>query len=213
MNSPVASTAPAHSLFGGSVAARVLGCPASVRLIANVPANLRKPSSSYADRGVALHAAMSLLIENECSLDDLVGKTIENYTFTADDVENALRPAYAYVDALLNTPGAEYYLEQRVEFPAVTDTFGTCDLIVRVNNVIHVIDFKFGSGVRVLALYPDGDTDIINSQVLFYAAAARHSFPEFFAGVENIVLTILQPVSIEVDAEMVFERRGGARRA
>ena len=39
--------------------------------------------------------------------------------------------------------------------------------------------------------------------VLFYAAAARHSFPEFFAGVEDIVLTILQPVTIEVDAEMV----------
>ena len=38
---------------------------------------------------------------------------------------------------------------------------------------------------------------------LFYAAAARHSFPEFFAGVEDIVLTILQPVSIELDAEMV----------
>jgi hypothetical protein len=38
---------------------------------------------------------------------------------------------------------------------------------------------------------------------LFYAAAARHSLREFFAGVENIVLTILQPVSIDVDAEMV----------
>ena len=39
--------------------------------------------------------------------------------------------------------------------------------------------------------------------LLFYAAAARHSHPEFFAGVENIVLTILQPQSIEPDADMV----------
>jgi hypothetical protein len=38
---------------------------------------------------------------------------------------------------------------------------------------------------------------------LFYAAAARHSHPEFFAGVETIVLTIVQPMSIETDAEMV----------
>jgi hypothetical protein len=38
---------------------------------------------------------------------------------------------------------------------------------------------------------------------MFYATAARHSLPEFFAGVENIVLTVLQPVSIEPDAEMV----------
>ena len=107
------------------------------------------------------------------------------------------------MDALLNTPGAEYYLEQRVEFPTVAGAFGTADLIVRIGNVIHVVDFKFGSGVRVLALYPDGDEDVINAQLLFYAAAARHSFPEFFAGVEDIVLTILQPMSIELDAEMV----------
>ena len=77
----------------------------------------------------------------------------------------------------------------------------TC--IVRIGNTIYVIDFKFGAGVRVLALYPDGDEDVINAQLLFYAAAARHSLPEFFAGVDNIVLTILQPLSIEPDAEMV----------
>ena len=47
--------------------------------------------------------------------------------------------------------------------------------------------------MRVLALYPDGDEDVINAQLLFYAAAARHSLPEFFAGVDNIVLTIVQP--------------------
>ena len=146
---------------------------------------------------------MALLIESECSFDDLVGATIDNYTLTRDDVEDALRPAYAYVDALLDAPGAEYYLEQRVEFPTVAGAFGTADLIVRIGNIIHVVDFKFGSGVRVLALYPDGDEDVINAQLLFYAAAARHSFPEFFAGVEDIVLTILQPMSIELDAEMV----------
>ena len=57
--------------------------------------------------------------------------------------------------------------------------------------------------MRVLALYPDGDEDVINAQLLFYAAAARHSLSEFFAGVDNIVLTIVQPMSIEPDAEMV----------
>ena len=160
-------------------------------------------SPLYADRGTACHAAMALLIENKCSFDDLVGATIDDYTFTRDDIENALRPACAYVDALLDAPGAAYYLEQRVKFPTIAGAFGTADLVARVGNVIHVVDFKFGSGVRVLALYPDGDEDIINAQLLFYAAAARHSFPEFFAGVEDIVLTILQPMSIALDAEMI----------
>ena len=54
--------APTHSVFGGSVAARVLRCPASVHLVAKVPEHLRK-SSAYADRGTACHTAMSRLIE------------------------------------------------------------------------------------------------------------------------------------------------------
>ena len=83
---------PVHSPFGGSVAARVLRCPASVRLVEKVPAHLRKVSA-YAERGTALHTAMALLIDNACSLDGLVGESISGYTITRDDVENALRPA------------------------------------------------------------------------------------------------------------------------
>jgi Protein of unknown function (DUF2800) len=192
----------AHSRFGGSVAPRILRCPASVRLLEKVPAHLRK-SSAYAHRGTALHAAMALLIENECSLDDLIGKAINNYTLTDGDIENALRPAYAYVDKLLDQPGAHYFLEQRVAFPTIADAFGTADLIIRIGDTIHLVDFKFGSGVRVLALYPVGEDDVLNAQLMFYAAAARHTFPQFFAGVHNIILTILQPVSIDIDAEMV----------
>ena len=202
MNSPVMDIAPAHSPFGGSSAPRILKCPASVRLIAGVPAHLRK-TSVYAQRGSSLHAAMSLLIERQVSLEELVGKTLEGYTFTADDVENSQRPALAYVDELLDTPGAEYFIEQRVRFPGIADTFGTCDLLIRIGNIIYVIDFKFGAGVRVLALYPEGDDDVVNAQLAFYATAARYSLPNFFAGVEDIVLTILQPVSIDLDAPMV----------
>ena len=203
MNAPFE---PAHSVFGGSVAARVLRCPASVDLTQKVPAYLRK-TSAYADRGTALHAAITLLLDDNelLSFDSLVGRTIGSYTLTDDDIECALRPVFAYVDALLTSPGAEFYLECRVVFPYIANTFGTADLIVRIGRTIHVIDLKFGVGVRVLALTPDGDgdEDIINTQLLFYAAAARHSLPEFFAGVESVVLTILQPVSIEPDAEMV----------
>src|SRR5262249_19450015 len=133
----------------------------------------------------------------------LAGKTFGSYTITPNDVANALAPVYAYVETLLDTPGAEYYLEQRVVFPTIPDTWGTVDLFVRIGRTIHVIDFKFGVGVRVLALSPDGDEDVLNAQLMFYAAAARHSLREFFVGVENIVLTILQPVSIDVDAEMI----------
>jgi hypothetical protein len=181
-----------------------LRCPASVDLARKVPAYLRKPSA-YADRGTALHAAITLLLaeDTHARVESLAGKTFGDYTIASDDVETALRPTYGYVETLLDTPGAEYFLERRVIFPTVADTFGTVDLLIRSGRTLHVVDFKFGVGVRVLALSPDGDEDVINAQLLFYAAAARHSLPDFFAGVERIVLTILQPVSIDVDAEMV----------
>ena len=89
-------------------------------------------ASAYAERGTALHAAMALLIERERSLDSLVGETIDDYTITRDDVENALRPAVAYVDTLLDAPGAEYYLEHRIVFPTIAGAFGTADLLVRI---------------------------------------------------------------------------------
>jgi hypothetical protein len=195
---------PAHSIFGGSVAARVLNCTASVNLVEKMPAYLHR-SSAYADRGTACHAAITLLLAEDAhsSVEKLAGKTFGDYTITSDDVATALRPTYAHVETLLDTPGAEYFLERRVVFPTIPDTWGTVDLLVRNGRTIHVVDFKFGVGVRVRALSPDGDEDVINAQLLFYTAAARHSLPEFFAGVENIVLTILQPVSVDIDAEMV----------
>ena len=200
MNAPQ----PAHSPFGGSVATRVLRCPASVGLVSKVPAELGKPSI-YADRGSALHTATALLIENQITLDALIGRTLGAYTISRDDVENSLRPVLAYVERLLDAPGAEYYLEKRVTFPTIAGAFGTADLIIRTGSTIYVIDFKFGSGVRVLALYPDSDGDLLNAQLTFYCAAARHSLPEFFVGVEAIHLVIVQPTSIEEDAEVVSE--------
>ena len=119
----------------------------------------------------------------------------------------ARMPAVAILGkTLLDAPGAEYYLEQRVVFPTIPDTWGTVDLLVRIDRTMHVIDFKFGVGVRVLALNPADDdpaVDIVNSQLLFYACAARHSLRKFFVGVESIVLAIAQPQSIDIDAEMV----------
>src|SRR5262245_35429425 len=199
----VENVEPAHSPFGGSAAMRVLRCRASVGLIEKVPAYLRKVST-YAERGTALHVAMALLLgDDPPALESLVGQTFNGYALTSDDVETALRPAYAYAAALIDTPGAAYYLEHRVKFPSIDGAFGTCDLLVRIGSTVHVVDFKFGAGVRVLALYPDGDDDVINAQLQYYAAAARYSLPEFFAGVENIVLTIVQPVTTESDAEMI----------
>jgi hypothetical protein len=146
---------PAHSRFGGSVATRVLRCPASVGLVEKVPAYLRKVSA-YAERGTACHTAMALLIENARTLEGLVDEIIGGYRITADDVENALRPAYAYVDALLDAPGAEFYLEERVVFPTIPGAFGTVDIIFRICARLYR---RLQFGRRAAALYPDARGD------------------------------------------------------
>jgi hypothetical protein len=196
----------AHSPFGGSVAARVLRCPASVDLTQKVPAYLRRVSA-YAARGTALHAALVRLLDDDAPApESFAGKEFGSYVVTSDDIATALRPVLDFVNKLLDAPGATFYLERRVVFPTIPNTFGTVDLLVRIGRTIYVIDFKFGSGVLVRALTPADDdpaVDVLNSQLMFYGAAARHSLPEFFAEVEDIVLTILQPVSVDIDAEMV----------
>jgi hypothetical protein len=193
----------AHSPFGGSVAGRILRCPASVGLVAKVPAHLRRVST-YADRGSACHAAIARLLDGH-SFASVVGTTFNGYALTLDDVDYSVRPVFAYVDKLL-TPGVDYYVECHLVFPGITNTFGTVDLLARSGNTVYIVDYKFGSGVRVAALSPaddDPEVDIINSQLLFYACSARHSLPDFFAGVERIILVIAQPQSIEPEAEMV----------
>jgi Protein of unknown function (DUF2800) len=195
---------PAHSRFGGSVAARVLNCPASVCLIEKVPAHLRKPPSAYATRGTALHIAAAMVIERICTLEETIGKVLNDYTITRDDVENYLRPVIAYVDTLLDQLG-EYYLEVRVRFPGAADAFGTCDLLVRIGTTVYVLDFKFGCGLRVLALTPDGDEDIVNSQLMFYLTAALHTVPDFFNGATRFVIVILQPQTVDPESELASE--------
>ena len=192
---------PAHSPFGGSVTGTGFALPGvgrsrlqSTREFASI-IQLRQPRHST--------PCSNDSAPRRTTLESLAGKTIDSYTITSDDVETALRPVLAYVETLLDHPKAEYFLEHRVVFPAIAGAFGTCDLIVRIGSTIHVVDFKFGSGVRVFAIYPDGDVDVINAQLLFYAAAGRYSLPEFFTCVDNIILTILQPVSIDSDADMV----------
>jgi hypothetical protein len=143
---------PAHSPFGGSVAERIIRCPRSVTLVERVPTHLRK-TSVYADRGSACHLAVTRLLDGE-SFADVIGTTFNGYVLNSDDVELSVRPVFTYLDALLDTPGAEYYVEYRVTFPGITGAFGTVDLIVRIGDTVYVIDYKFGSGVRVLALYP-----------------------------------------------------------
>jgi hypothetical protein len=84
-------------------------------------------------------------------------------------------------------------VEKSVKFPGIPGAFGTCDLILsNQTHVLHV-DWKFGQGIPVKAIYPDPAGDIVNPQILFYITAAMSSARHFYKGRKQLVGAIIQP--------------------
>ena len=136
--------APAHSPFGGSVAARVLRLP---RLRPPRRASAGASAQDVRLRGARHGAAMQRW--SFCSTRANISKassarrstTTRSRATTSKPRCGRLSPTWMRS----STPGAEFYLERRVVFPTIAGAFGTVDLIVRIGGTVHVIDFKFGS--------------------------------------------------------------------
>ena len=192
-----------HSaVAGGSSAARLVNCPGSTAMLARLPTVVDR-DSSYAIEGTALHTVTERLITGKVNLTKLSSATLSVDThagpiaITPDLVHDALEPAMKYwLD--FKSKVDKWWLETEVTFPGIEGAFGTADLIGRAEkaNVTYVTDWKFGAGEGVQAVYPDPDDpnyEIINEQLMFYAAAAKHTLPALFPPGCRIVLTIVQP--------------------
>lgn len=177
----------AHSsLVGGSTADRRINCPGSYQMEAKLPATVKNESSSYADEGTSLHAALQhILVNNITDLDEVRGMEFEGYVMTTELMEQAVIPCVDFFDALCDESIEEgeldFMVEQRCQMPGIPDAFGTSDLIGRTNKRSVIVDWKFGVGVPVKAAYEDDDGVMRpNAQLMFYARAAMHSFPDMF---------------------------------
>jgi hypothetical protein len=169
-----------HSkIVGGSTAKRVINCPGSVALVAEMPP---QPSSSYADEGTLLH--------NEIS--EFLGTL--DYRFTCDQelIEDKLMPALALLDEVDPDKTMEYEVETRVGFgDLLPGVFGSTDLMGRIGSKAIILDWKFGAGVPVPAEE--------NEQLMFYAAAAMRTPAAqwVFDGATEVELVIIQPPVIK----------------
>ena len=165
-----------HSkIVGGSTAKRVIDCPGSVALVAQMPP---QPSSKDAEQGTALHDAIS----------DFLGTDGGSFSVSPDLIEDKLLPALALLDEVDPDKTMHYEVETRVGFgDLLPGVFGSADLLGRIGNKAIVLDWKFGSGVVVPAEE--------NEQLMFYAAAAMRT-PEahwVFDGATEVELIIIQP--------------------
>ena len=179
-----------HSkIVGGSTAKRVINCPGSVKLAAEMPP---KPSSSFADEGTLLHDVIAAMLTLDYPADVFIGKTYGSAVLTQDLIDDKIVPALQRLAEVDPDKQMEFEVEAYVGFGEfIPGVFGSADIIGRRGNTAIIRDWKFGNGVLVEAEE--------NEQLMFYAAAAMRT-PEtawIFEGTTEVELIIIQPPGIK----------------
>lgn len=169
----------AHAKLSASGSHRWVHCPGSVK----AEESIADRSSSAADEGTAAHELAELVLTHGGACHDWIGKRlIESNAYTVD--QEMADYVQQYVDYVKSHSGQHEY-EQRVDFSEwVPGGFGTADALVLDDNVLRVIDLKYGKGVQVDAFE--------NTQGLLYALGALSDY-EYIAEIEKVVICIVQP--------------------
>ena len=173
------------SIVGGSTAKRVINCPGSVALVAQMPP---KPSSVYADTGTLLHNVIADVLDGKATPQDFLGAVHADVTLDQDLIDNKLLPALAALNEIDPDKIMEYQTEVVVGFgDLLPGVFGSSDIVGRIGDTAYILDWKFGDGVAV-------DVEE-NPQLMFYAAAAMRTLGAQWAfdGATKVELVIVQP--------------------
>jgi hypothetical protein len=197
------------SIVGGSTAARLLNCPGSYQATLKLPPSADR-SSEYADEGTAMHEVMTHLMQcRELSDDSLdlyaaaqriIGTKFYDRILTQEHVDTMIVPALDALADMEKQYGGGFKVvgvEQHVTFPGVAGAHGTCDLILSNGITVLHVDWKFGQGVGVRAVYRDEHGETVNAQLLFYTAGSMNTRKTLYRGVHQLGLAIIQPRSTE----------------
>lgn len=180
-----------HALLSASGAHRWLECTPSAQLELQFP----QSTSEYAEEGTAAHELCELTArywlgeiseaEYENQRDELAkGKY---YNAEMQECANDYAKFVAEKTAAARETCEDTFtaLEVRVDFSKyVKDGFGTGDCIIVSDNVLEIIDFKYGKGVRVEAAG--------NPQMKLYALGAYLEYNTLF-DIDSVRMTIFQP--------------------
>lgn len=180
-----------HALLSASGAHRWLECTPSAQLELQFP----QSTSEYAEEGTAAHELCELTArywlgeiseaEYENQRDELAKGKYYNAEMQECANDYAKFVAEKTAAAREACEDAFTVLEVRVDFSKyVKDGFGTGDCIIVSDNVLEIIDFKYGKGVRVEAAG--------NPQMKLYALGAYLEYNTLF-DIDSVRMTIFQP--------------------
>ena len=169
-----------HAVLSASSSARWLACPPSAQLCAALPDTV----TDYAREGTCAHELAEYKVQK--LLGNLTPNPTENLDFYDTEMEDCTDSYAQYIAELLATLQEPMVLvEQRLDFSRyVPDGFGTGDCVIVAENVLTVIDFKYGKGVAVSADH--------NSQMMLYALGALELFDALY-DIAEIRMVIFQP--------------------
>ena len=174
-----------HAKLSASGSSRWLNCPGSVK----AEESFTDKGSAFAFEGTCAHELAELALMNNQHCSEWVDKQlIENNQHTVDKAMADY--VQIYVDYVRQLSGHHLY-EVQVDFSDwVPEGFGTSDALIVADNVLHVIDLKYGKGVKVDAAN--------NTQGMLYALGAIADYGDLFA-FDKIQITIVQPRLDHID--------------
>ncbi|MGI6646810.1 MAG: DUF2800 domain-containing protein [Limnochordia bacterium] len=171
-----------HALLSASGAHRWMNCTPSARL----EEEFKDTSGQAAAEGTAAHALAeyklkkALNIKSRKPTSKFDSGEMDEYT---DGYVQFVLEQIAIAKAFCSDPAV--LIEQRLDFSQyVPDGFGTGDCVIVSDQLLHIIDFKYGQGVLVSA------ED--NPQMKLYALGALEIFDGIY-NISEVSMTVYQP--------------------
>lgn len=184
-----------HAYLAASASERWLKCPPSAKLCAQE----EDRGSPYAQQGTDAHELAAYLAEK--ALGRSTRDPTEDLTWYDAEMQEAAEGYAAFVmdqvaEAKRLCADPLICIEQTLNFSKwVEHGFGTGDCVIVADDLLHIVDLKYGLGVLVSASGEDGTG---NSQLKCYALGALNTFGYLY-DIRRIKLSIYQPRRENVD--------------